>query len=791
MNIIIQIGSATPWTDPIVYHNGTKLIHGTTSTVTKTKSVNNSVTCNNTATFVVNTPVVFSDTMFGNDIVPMQVYYIKTIVDGNEFTISATPGGAILSLADATGGATLITNDYAFGIAPNGVSAKITFAAEYDQATDYITYTLFGETVPEYGYTIPETELFIGNGAVYNLANFNGGTNPTNAVVEINGIRISSSQYTISDISDTLTFSSLTPTSSDTVSVTTYNTTDRQYLSTQYDITDEVNNTVMSIASISSAITSPIASVFVTAVGTAGANLLTTADTANFVIGQTIQFKGTGIGNVLTNGTIYFVKTIPSSTTFTISATPDLATTFSTGTGTGNMATYVGGQPAIRITTNQNHGYATNNLVRIDGTTGSVQLNNNLFYVHVISATQFDLYEYNPADPTQDYDPAFTAVNYPITTINSYTGGGYTWIDGSFILANTTASASLSGNQITCVSTSDLVLNTPIIFTKEGATLGVTNILGGIIAGTVYYVKEISNATTFKISATRGGSEFVLTVDSNTVNVTQWTQNNLDRLWVTINGYRVPSSSLRLNPANYLSILHTVLAGDKVTITSMMPSATPNEQVFIMNVNSVNEASAYRANTMTRTWLTQTLLNTDTTIYVNDVTRLTDTTVQEVTTPAAVDGTYTIGLTSDKHLITQIIVFNNTTGLTVSSVNYSLQLENTAPVIVIRAGVTVGDSLTITVIEGNTVYINGEQIFFGSLNLTNNTLTDLRRGVNGTGIQSVIPKYSEVYGILSNNRMSDVDYSTVWNSDDYNTTLGDPLQISNTTAAIFLNQDIS
>jgi hypothetical protein len=136
-------------------------------------------------------------------------------------------------------------------------------------------------------------------------------------------------------------------------------------------------------------------------------------------------------------------------------------------------------------------------------------------------------------------------------------------------------------------------------------------------------------------------------------------------------------------------------------------------------------------------------------------------------------------------------VFNNTTGLTVSSVNYSLQLENTAPVIVIRAGVTAGDSLTITVIEGNTVYINGEQIFFGSLNLTTNTLTNLRRGVNGTGMQTVIPKYSEVYGILSNNRMSDVDYSTVWNSDDYNTTLGDPLQISNTTAAIFLNQDVS
>ena len=791
MNVIIQVGYATTWTDPIVYHNGTKLLHGTTSTVTRTKSTTNSITCNSTSGFILNSKVTFSNTMFGDDIVPMQTYYIKSIIDANEFTISNTPGGAIITLADATGGATLVTNDYSFGIAPNGVSAKIIFAAEYNYPEDYITYTLFGETVPQYGYTIPETEIFVGAGAVYNLDNFNGGTNPTNAVVEINGIRISSSQYTISDVADTLTFSSLTPTSSDTVAVTTYNTTDRQYLSTQYDITDAVNNTVTSIASISSAITSPLASVFVTDVGGAGLNLLTTTSTTDFVIGQTIEFKGTGIANVLTDGTVYFVKTIPSSTTFTISATPDLATTFTTGTGVGNMAAYVGGQPAVRVTTGQNHGYATNNLVRIDGTTGSVQLNNNLFYVHVISATQFDLYQYNSADPTQDYDPSFTAINYPVTTINSYTGSGYTWVDGSYILANTTATASLVSNRITCGSTSDLVVNTPVIFTKEGSILGVTDILGGIIAGTVYYIKEIINATTFTISATRGGVEFTLTVATNTVNVTQWTQDNVDRLWVTINGYRVPSSSLRLNPANYLSILHTVLAGDKVTITSMMPSATPNEEVFVMNVNSDNQASAYRANTMTRTWLTETLLNTDTTIYVNDVTRLTDTIVETSTVPAAVNGTYTVGLTADKHIITQIIVYNETTGLTVSSVNYSLQIENVAPVLVFRAGVSAGDQLTITVIEGNTIYVNGEQIFFGSVNLTTNTLSNLRRGVNGTGIQTIIPKYSEIYSILSNNRMSNVDYSSVWNSDDYNTISGDPLQISNTPAAIFLNQDIS
>jgi len=103
--VIIQIGAGTTYTDPLVYHNGTKLLHGTIETVTRTNATRDTVTCNTTAGLIVNTPVVFSDTMFGGILLPQVVYYIKSIYDANEFTVSATSGGTTIDLADATGGA--------------------------------------------------------------------------------------------------------------------------------------------------------------------------------------------------------------------------------------------------------------------------------------------------------------------------------------------------------------------------------------------------------------------------------------------------------------------------------------------------------------------------------------------------------------------------------------------------------------------------------------------------------------------------------------------------------------
>ena len=223
----------------------------------------------------------------------------------------------------------------------------------------------------------------------------------------------------------------------------------------------------------------------------------------------------------------------------------------------------------------------------------------------------------------------------------------------------------------------------------------------------------------------------------------------------------------------------------------MVPSATPNQLVYLQNVNKTNNASVYRANTQTRTWLVEPLYYTDETMYVADVTRITDTIIQNVTAPAVVDGIISIGINANKNSISQIIVYNNTTSSYVNTINYSLVIVDIAPTINITGGVTAGDSLIITTIEGNLLYLNGEQIRFTAVNLSDNSITGLQRGTNGTGEIPYNPVYSEVYGILPSNLLPSVNYNLTWNSNVYNVSQGDPLQISDTPAAYFLNTDVS
>ena len=222
-----------------------------------------------------------------------------------------------------------------------------------------------------------------------------------------------------------------------------------------------------------------------------------------------------------------------------------------------------------------------------------------------------------------------------------------------------------------------------------------------------------------------------------------------------------------------------------------MPSATPNQLVYLQNVNKNGTGTVYRANTDTRTWLIEPLYYTNETIYVSDITRITDAVVQNVVAPTAVDGIISIGLNADKNTISQVIVYNTTTSSYVASSSYSVVIIDLAPVLEITSGVVAGNNLVITTIEGNLIYINGEQIRFTTVDLANNTITGLQRGSNGTGILEYIPKYSEVFGILSNNLLPSVNYNLTWNSNVYNVTDGDPLQISETNAAYFLNSGVS
>jgi hypothetical protein len=327
---------------------------------------------------------------------------------------------------------------------------------------------------------------------------------------------------------------------------------------------------------------------------------------------------------------------------------------------------------------------------------------------------------------------------------------------------------------------------------EVGSQIGDT-LMGGIVAGTTYYIKEVLSITKFTMSEEREGTEFVLTTDTGSIIMNMWQQFNVDRLWVTVDGYRVPSSKLRLNPGNQISILTEITSAQEVIITSMVPSATPNELTYLLKVDSLNQGVVYRDNTNSRTWLTEDLYNTSETINVDDVTKITDVLVQNSIAPAAINGYVYVGLIGDKNSIVNVSVYNNTQNAIINSTNYEIVIESLAPKLKITSGayINTGDSLTITILEGNLILINGEEIKFTTVDTANNTITGISRGVNGTGIQTLIPKYSEVYSELSRNEMPIADYSITWNPvpGNLNPTLGDPLQLADTSSAIFLRED--
>jgi hypothetical protein len=78
--------------------------------------------------------------------------------------------------------------------------------------------------------------------------------------------------------------------------------------------------------------------------------------------------------------------------------------------------------------------------------------------------------------------------------------------DGTLITCTNTATGS---NNITCNDTSGLLVGQEIYF--DGT------VFGGIVADTVYFVRQIVNSTTFRISATSGGAVFALTTASGTM----------------------------------------------------------------------------------------------------------------------------------------------------------------------------------------------------------------------------------------------------------------------------------
>jgi hypothetical protein len=700
--IVVPETSGQLYAEPAVYHNGVLLKSGLTNIILFTSSSTHALTTYSTSGLSVDQPIVFSDDIFGN-IAPKTTYYIYQILNATDFLIRDSMGDPVY-LTNGAGSATFITYDYAVAVADNQVNAKVIFAENYLASTDYISYSFFGPTSPQYGYTIPVTQTFAGQNSVgpYALTSALNGDNPENAIVEVNGLRISPSEYTVSFAHSSLTFDTLAPAANATVAVTTFNDTQRQYLfTTEYDTTDKQ--------------VSPIQNV---------------------------------------------------NNTITLS------------------------EPTVRITTTIPHNLETNDLVRIDGCQGAIQLNDHpVFIVEKVDDYTVKIFDYVEGIPL--------SASGPVNIVDAYLGGGYIWKAYSWILGNKTTTQTLD-NRFIVSQVKGLVAETPVYFTEDGKEPGDALTVPQLVYGEKYYIKEVDEFTNkFTISDIRNGSELVLSnVSGLNIRVTQWEQTNVDRLWVTVNGRRLSSDNLRLNVANEVSILTEILPGDEVVITSMMPSASPDAMTYIQIVDANGQGTVYRANSDTNSWLTKSVGEFADTIEVADVTRLTNVITQTNTTPVATLGYHVIGLEADRYDIAQVRVYNNNPSrLGYIDADYTeLRVTGLGPSIAIQSGnwIQAGDILTITTLEGRTLYVNGEYMTILSVDQAIN-LIQVQRGAAGSIVNTYIPAHTTVYGLLEQNRMSEINYNDTWNNIPgiYNQVDGDPLQIAESTSARFLRTDIS
>ncbi len=282
---------------------------------------------------------------------------------------------------------------------------------------------------------------------------------------------------------------------------------------------------------------------FANCTGTDGTYEIITCDsTAGFYLDMPVQFNGNVFGGV-TAGTVYYVRSVLSSTTFTISSIPgtesgpasavNLSTAsgnmtvspvsyiyVSTGTYDGTTVTkYMASTNVVTNTVSGTNTSATGNLITVSSTANFV-----VGYPVAFSGVLSN------ANITATYSPQNVLT---VSTTSGMTVGGRLLVTGNTfggLAANTIYYITnvYSGNSNITLSTtfggSNLVLSS-----NTGVCLGTYNgIMGGLLTGTDYFVQSIPSGTTFTVSANTPGGPPVALVDENgSMSVTAVTDYNI------------------------------------------------------------------------------------------------------------------------------------------------------------------------------------------------------------------------------------------------------------------------
>lgn len=250
---------------------------------------------------------------------------------------------------------------------------------------------------------------------------------------------------------------------------------------------------------------------------TTGTNYITVDSSVGLVPLFPIVFHGTSLGTI-TAGTKYYISKIIDSNTIIISSIFNRTIARSTQ------------EDSNIITVDSTSGFVVGNAIKFIGISFGGLAVENIYYIsRVINSTKLQIStSVNQVSITvtatagsTNYISALTnnlTELYPIRFIgtgltNSNISTSTTYYvsqivdSGTFTMSSTIVTTSIAGttagtNQITCSSTNGFVVNNPIIFYGPN--------IGGLFSGTVYYIAQIDNLVTFRVSSVPGGGTYPL-----------------------------------------------------------------------------------------------------------------------------------------------------------------------------------------------------------------------------------------------------------------------------------------
>ena len=275
---------------------------------------------------------------------------------------------------------------------------------------------------------------------------------------------------------------------------------------------------------------------FATCTATEGTYEIITCDsTAGFYLDMPVQFTGIVFGGV-TAGTTYYVRSIPSATTFTIAATP--------GTTAGpaalvNLSTASGSMTVSPV----NYMYVASG--SYDATVIEKTASNTTILTTTVTGTN----TIATGNLITVSSTANFVVGYPVAFLGTTTSGfaNTTYGTGNLITVTTTANLvvggkiTFGGNTFGGLSNANYYVtsidapnsNISVSTTFGGSNIALTagtttgnctitygNIMGNLSGNTEYFVQTIANGTTFTVSTTQGGAPVVLIDENGSMNVT-------------------------------------------------------------------------------------------------------------------------------------------------------------------------------------------------------------------------------------------------------------------------------